>query len=74
MEIVFSVKSFFRDFECGQMAYYHFFYQISRRRRYAFLRNIEFLEQTEWLIEILGHLGGKVWATYKKNYQYEMSL
>ena len=34
MKIVFSVKLFFGDFECGQMAYYHFFYQTCGTRRY----------------------------------------
>ena len=44
--------------------------------RYAFLRNIEFLEQNEWVtvIEILGHLGKKVWVTYKKSCSVEKSL
>ena len=34
MKIVFSVKLFFGDCECGQMAYYHFFYQTYGTRRY----------------------------------------
>ena len=42
--------------------------RVSYKIRYAFLRTIEFLEQNEWVtvIEILGHLGKKVWVTYKK--------
>ena len=34
MKIVFSVKFFFGDFECSQMAYYHFIYKTYGTRRY----------------------------------------
>ena len=36
MKIFFSVKSFFSDFDSGQKAYYHFFYQRIGARRYVY--------------------------------------
>ena len=51
MKIVFSVKLFFGDFECGQMAYYHFFYQTYGTRRYRQVYIIYYLEPesgTQW--------------------------
>ena len=48
MKIVFSVEFVFGDFECGQMACYHFFYQTYRTRRYGTKKNNAVTESDEY--------------------------